>query len=80
MFKRIFKKLEHDGDDGGEPPVPEDERLAPVAEGVSEDEDVELLVDVMEGILGPLPIVNPAISPVILFRNRIPELLVQVLE
>jgi hypothetical protein len=29
MFQRIFEKLEHDGDDGGEPPVTEDEGIAP---------------------------------------------------
>jgi len=47
---------------------------------VGEDEDVELLLDVVEGILRKLPIVNPAISSIILFRNWISELFVQVLE
>ena len=80
MFKRIFQKLEHDGDDGGEPPVPKDESLAPVSERVGEDEDVELFVDVVPRIRRTLPVVDPAVSAVIFLRDRLSEAVVQVLE
>lgn len=80
VLERIFQKLEHDRDDGGEPPVSKNEGLAPVAEGVCEDEDVELFVDVVERIVRPLPIVDPAVSAVIFLRYRFTEAVVQVLE
>ena len=41
----VLEELEHDGDDGGEPPVPEYQRLAPVAHQVRHDEDVHLVLD-----------------------------------
>ena len=40
----VLEELEHDGDDGGEPPVPEYQRLAPVAHQVRHDEDVHLVL------------------------------------
>jgi hypothetical protein len=47
---------------------------------VCEDEDVELFVDVVERIVRPLPIVDPAVSAVIFLRYRFTEAVVQVLE
>jgi hypothetical protein len=47
---------------------------------VGKDEDVELLLDVVERVARLLPVVDPAVAAVILFRNRFAEAFVQVLE
>ena len=44
MLEAVLQELEHDGDDGGEPPVPKYQRLAPVAHQVRHDEDVHLVL------------------------------------
>ena len=65
VLQRVLQKLEHDGDDGAEPPVPEDEGLAPVAEEVGEDEDVDLVSEVVEGVGGTVVVVDAAVASVV---------------
>ena len=80
VFQGVLQKLKHDWYDCGEPPVTEDEGLAPVAERVCKNEDIKLLQNVVKRIIRFLPVVNPTISAIIFFRDRITELFVQVLE
>ena len=80
VLQRVLEELEHDGDDGREPPVSKDEGLAPVAERVSEDEDVELFENVVKRVFRFFPVVDPAVAAVILFRNRLSKVFIQVLE
>ena len=44
VLQAVLHELEHDGDHRGEPPVPEDEGLAPVSHEVSHDEDVHFIL------------------------------------
>ena len=61
-------------------PVPEDERLAEVSEEVGKDEDVHLIPDVVEGILGDAGVVDEAVASVVLLRDRLSEVFVDILE
>ena len=65
MLERVLQELKHDRDDRGEPPIPEDEGLAPVAEEVGEDEDVHLVGQVVEGVGRTLVVVDAAVTPVV---------------
>jgi hypothetical protein len=47
---------------------------------VGKDEDVELLLEVVERVARFLPVVDPAVAAVILFRDWFAEILIQVLE
>ena len=80
MFQRVLKELEHDGDDRREPPVAKDESLAEVAERMRENEDVKLLLDVVVRIFGLLPVIHATVAAVILFRNRLTQILIEVLQ
>ena len=80
VFQRVLKELEHDGDDRREPPVAKDESLAEVAERMRENEDVKLLLDVVVRIFGLLPVIHATVAAVILFRNRLTQILIEVLQ
>lgn len=73
LTQGVLEELEHDGDDGDEPPVTADEGLAPVSEGVGEDEDVELVPQVVVGVGGDLVVVDAAVAAVALLRDGLAE-------
>ena len=77
MLECIFQELKHDGDDGSEPPVPEDECLAPVASKVSHDEDIHLVLDIVPGI-NIVSIVDLAVTTVVLLRYGLPQVSIYV--
>ena len=80
LTEGVLEELEHDRDDGDEPPVPADEGLAPVAEGVCEDEHVELVPQVVVGVLGHLVVVDATVAAVTLFGDRLAETRVDMFE
>ena len=46
VLQRVLQQLEHDADDGAEPPVADDQRLQPPAEEVRRHEDVQFVLSV----------------------------------
>lgn len=69
VLQRVFQELEHDRDDGGEPPIAKDQGLAPIAEQMGENEHIEFVLEVVVGILGLIGVVNPTTAPVIFLRD-----------
>ena len=80
VLQAVLHELEHDGDDGGEPPVPEDESLAPVSHEVGHNEDIHFVLDVVPGILGIVSVINPAVAAVIFLSSLLAEISVHVLQ
>ena len=80
LTEGVLEELEHDGDDGDEPPVPADEGLAPVAEGVGEDEHVELVPQVVVGVGGDLVVVEAAVAAVTLLGDGLAQPRVDMFE
>ena len=80
MLQAVLHELEHDGDDGGEPPVPEDESLAPVSHQVGHYEDVHFILDIMPRIPRIVSVVNPAVPAVIFLSRFLTEISIHVLQ
>ena len=59
----------------GEPPVPEDEGLAPVAEQVGDDEDVELVFNVVPWIRR-FAVVDKAVTSVIFLNHLLAKIFI----
>ena len=77
MFQCVLQELEHDGDDGGEPPVPEDEGLAPVASQVSHYEDIHLVLHIVPRV-DIVSIKELAVATIVLLRYRLPQISINI--
>ena len=77
MLECIFQKLKHDWDDSSKPPVPEDERLAPVASQVGHDEDVHLVLDIVPGI-NIVCIVDLTVATIVFLRYGLTEVSINI--
>ena len=78
VLQAVLHELEHDGDDRGEPPVPEDEGLAPVAHQVSHDEYVHFILDIVPGVSRVVRIIDQTGPAVILLGRLLSKILVHV--
>ena len=77
MLQSILQKLKHNRDDSGEPPVSEDERLAPVASQMCDYEDVYFVLDIVPGII-VVRIIDLTVATIILLRYRLSQISIYV--
>ena len=78
MLQAVLHELEHDGDDGGEPPVPEYEGLAPVAHEMGHYEDVHFVLDIVPGVCGFVRVIYQTVPPVVFLWRLLTEIFIHI--
>lgn len=57
MFKSILEYFKHDADHSAQPPIANDQRFEPPTEKVSGNKQIQLILDIVEWIVGSLVVV-----------------------